>query len=177
MRFETARLAVRSPEKKDAYDIFRNYAQDAEVTKYLTWEPHLGVEQSIQWIDHCIEHADTPESLILVIFHKSAAETIGMLDFRIDDFKAEFGYVLAKKFWNQGIMTEAMRPALDYMRTIPEIYRIWAVHDVDNPASGKVMQKLGLSFEGTLKGFCMHPNISKTPRDAKLYALVKNASI
>jgi RimJ/RimL family protein N-acetyltransferase len=70
-------------------------------------------------------------------------------------------------------MTEAMRPALAHVFDLPRVYRIWAVHDVDNPASGKVMQKLGLIFEGVLRRFTIHPNVSAEPRDVRLYSLVK----
>jgi len=51
--------------------------------------------------------------------------------------------------------------------------RIWAVHDVENEASGKVMLKLGMEYEGTIRRFSIHPNISVEPRDAKMYSSVK----
>jgi ribosomal-protein-alanine N-acetyltransferase len=173
MLFETERLIVRSPVLQDAADIFRNYAQDPEVTKYLTWEAHSDIAQTEQWIQYCMQNAETSSGLICVIFHKIDRQAVGMFDFRFDGFKAEFGYVLAKKYWGKGLMTEAVKPALERVYRMPEIFRIWAVHDVDNPASGRVMEKLGLVYEGTLGRFSLHPNISKEPRDARLYALCK----
>ena len=110
---------------------------------------------------------------MFVIYHKIDRQAIGMIDFRIDGFQANFGYVLAKKYWNQGIMTEAMKPVIQYVYTMPTIYRIWATHDWDNEASGKLMIKLGLEYEGTLRKAFIHPNISDKPRDGKLYSLVK----
>jgi RimJ/RimL family protein N-acetyltransferase len=47
--------------------------------------------------------------------------------------------------------------------------RIWAYCDVDNPASGRVMEKAGLSFEGIRERFAVHPNISAEPRDCRCY--------
>jgi RimJ/RimL family protein N-acetyltransferase len=173
MRYETDRLIVRPPRLDDAPALFRNYTQDAEVTKYLTWEPHERIEQTREWLEYCVSKEGDPDSLMLTLCEKESDEAIGMLEFRIDGFRAEFGYVLAKRFWGRGLMTEAMRPALAHVFDLPRVYRIWAVHDVDNPASGKVMQKLGLIFEGVLRRFTIHPNVSAEPRDVRLYSLVK----
>lgn len=96
-----------------------------------------------------------------------------MIEFNVGGFKAGFGYVLAKKFWNQGLMTEAATPIVQALLTREEIYRIEAVHDLDNPASGRVMEKLGMQFEGVVRRYSLHPNISKVPRDCKLWAIVK----
>lgn len=172
-RFDTARLIIREPQKADAADLFQNYTQDPDVVKYLIWKPHQNIAETIRWVDFCIQTADTPDRLISIIYHKADQQAIGMIDFRLDCFKASFGYVLARKYWNQGIMTEAMRPVIDMVYQMEPIYRIWAVHDVDNEASGKVMMKLGLSFEGILRRYSIHPNVSAEPRNAKMYALVK----
>lgn len=173
MRYETDRLIVRPPRLEDAPALFRNYTQDAEVTKYLTWEPHTNIGQTLEWVEYCASKDGDPDAIILALCDKASDEAIGMLEFRIDGFKAEFGYVLAKRFWGRGLMTEAMRPALAHVFDLPRVYRIWAVHDVDNPASGKVMQKLGLIFEGVIRRFTIHPNVSAEPRDVRMYSLVK----
>ena len=173
MKFETHRLLIRPPLLEDAKDIFNNYAQDVEVTKYLTWKPHKEFQDTVKWIKKCILDSKTEKSLFFVLSLKEENQTIGMIDFRLDDFKASFGYVLAKKYWNKGFMTEAMKPVLEYVLNKPNIFRIWATHDLDNEASGKVMLKLGMTFEGILRRSVMHPNISNEPRDGKYYSLVK----
>ncbi len=167
MNFKTDRLLIRPPLLEDAKDIFKNYAQDVEVTKYLTWKPHKEFQDTVNWIQKCILDSNTEKSLFFVLFLKEENQTIGMIDFRLDDFKASFGYVLAKKYWNKGFMTEAMKPVLEYVLNKPTIFRIWATHDLDNEASGKVMLKLGMTFEGILRRSVMHPNISNEPRDGK----------
>ena len=173
MKFETHRLLIRPPLLEDAKDIFNNYAQDVEVTKYLTWKPHKEFQDTVKWIKKCILDSKTEKSLFFVLSLKEENQTIGMIDFRLDDFKASFGYVLAKKYWNKGFMTEAMKPVLEYVLNKPTIFRIWATHDLENEASGKVMLKLGMTFEGILRRSVMHPNISNEPRDGKYYSLVK----
>ncbi len=173
MIFETDRLIVRPPVFQDASDIFRNYAQDDEVTKYLTWKPHTEYAQTEEWVRFCIKTANDESGLKFVVHHKADAETIGMIDFRFDGFQTDFGYVLARRYWNQGLMTEAMLPLIRHVYSLPNIYRIWATHDIDNPGSGKVMEKIGMKYEGTLRRSIIHPNISDLPRDAKYYSLVK----
>lgn len=171
MKFETNRLIIRHPNMDDAADIFRNYAQDSEVTKYLTWKPHKELKETQRWIQYCIENANTKSSLVFVLYSKEATEAIGMIDFRLEGFKAHFGYVLARRYWNQGLMTEAMQPLIEYFNENPNIYRLWAAHDIENEASGKVMLKLGMRCEGVMSGKLIYPNISSEPRDSTYYSL------
>ena len=150
-----------------------NYAKDPEVTRYVTWKPHENIEQTVEWIKYCIKTCNDASGIKLVIFHQKDRQAIGMIDFRFAGHSTNFGYVLAKSYWNQGIMTEAMRPAIAYVYSIPSIYRIWAVHHIENAASGKVMEKIGMTFECILRRYEIFPNISNTPEDAKLYSMVK----
>ncbi|MGD9973492.1 MAG: GNAT family N-acetyltransferase [Desulfatirhabdiaceae bacterium] len=173
MMFISDRTIIRFPKEEDAKDIFNNYTKDSEVTKYLVWKPHSSLQQTIEWINFCISYCNNESGLKFIIYHKQDKQAIGMIDFRFNGFQSDFGYVLAKKYWNQGIMTEAMKPVLQYVYEMPSIYRIWATHDIDNDASGKVMLKLGLEYEGTLRRAFIHPNVSDKPRDGKLYSLVK----
>ncbi len=62
---------------------------------------------------------------------------------------------------------------IDWCLSQQAIYRVWAICDVDNPASARVMAKAGMEYEGVLKKFCVHPNISPIPRDVLCYAIVK----
>ncbi len=171
MNFETNRLIIRHPRVEDAEDIFINYAQDVEVTKYLTWVPHKELKDTQRWVQYCVANANTESSLMFVLCLKETAEVIGMIDFRLEGFKAHFGFVLAKKYWNQGLMTEAMQPLIEYFNENPNIYRLWAAHDIENEASGKVMLKLGMRCEGVMSGKLIYPNISSEPRDSTYYSL------
>ncbi len=80
---------------------------------------------------------------------------------------------MARPFWGQGIMTEAARAVVQWAWSQSEIYRIWAVGDVENVASARVLEKVGMQHEGILRRFINHPNISDTPRDCHCYARVK----
>jgi [ribosomal protein S5]-alanine N-acetyltransferase len=174
MRLETERLILRDPRIDDALDIFNNYSQDEEVTKYLVWKPHRNLETTRTFIESCITRNKLSENLIFSVFHKVDNKVIGMIDFKLDGFKATFGYVLAKHYWNMGLMTEAMKPPLAYVLKLEIIKRVWATHHINNDASGNVMKKLGMELEGILRKYTIYPNLLATePEDVKIYSIVK----
>jgi RimJ/RimL family protein N-acetyltransferase len=88
--------------------------------------------------------------------------------------KWELGFVLARRYWDQGYMTEAMKAVMDWALRRGDVYRVWAVCDIDNLASARVMEKAGMQREGVLKRWSVHPNISAEPRDSYCYAVVKD---
>jgi ribosomal-protein-alanine N-acetyltransferase len=172
-RFLTDRLIIRNPIITDATEIFKKYAQSSDVTKYLTWTPHLNFEMTENFIKWCISQWEVGECFPYTICLKSTKEVIGMIDTRINGIKVDFGYVLAKEYWKQGYMAEALKPIIDELFNKESIYRIWAVCDIDNYGSKRVMEKIGMKFEGILRKWIMHPNISKVPRDCFMYSIVK----
>jgi RimJ/RimL family protein N-acetyltransferase len=83
------------------------------------------------------------------------------------------GYVLARKYWNKGYMTEAVKAVTSELFNDPDICRVWAVVDLENPASARVLEKAGLRCEGILRRWSLHPNLSEMPRDCWSYAIVR----
>ena len=88
-------------------------------------------------------------------------------------YKDSFAYHLARSEWDQGYATEAARALVDWALSQRRVFRVWTVCDVDNAASVRVLEKLGMVREGVLKRWGIHPNISLEPRDYYCYALVK----
>jgi len=77
-------------------------------------------------------------------------------------------------YWHHGYATEAGRAVIAWAADLPEVYRVWAVCDVENPASARVLEKLGMSREGVLRRWIIHPNISSEPRDCYVYSKVRS---
>ncbi len=96
-----------------------------------------------------------------------------MITVRADAHRWELGYVLARSNWGKGYMTEAVKGLVHWAFQQPAIFRVWAVCDVDNLASARVMEKAGMKREGTLRRWSVHPNVSDEPRDSYCYAIVK----
>jgi ribosomal-protein-alanine N-acetyltransferase len=108
-----------------------------------------------------------------VIIRREDGQLLGMIHLRIEGHKADVGYGLARPFWGQGYMTEAVWAVTGWVLAQPAIYRVWAVCDVDNLASARVLEKAGMQREGLLRRFIVHPAISPKPRDCWCYAIVK----
>jgi len=90
-----------------------------------------------------------------------------------DGGKVMCGYVLAKKFWGRGMMTEALTHVVNWAAAQPDVFRVWAYCDAANLASARVMEKSGLTREALLRRWHVSPNVGPEPRDCILCARVK----
>ena len=151
---ETARLLLRRFEIGDAEDMYRNWASDPEVTRYLTWQPHAGVEVTRALLGDWVARYDDGGCFHWAITWKQTGEVIGdiaamKLNEKVES--VEMGYCLGRAWWGRGLMPEALTAVMEYLFTRVGLNRIAAVHDVDNPKSGRVMEKAGMKFEGVLR--------------------------
>jgi RimJ/RimL family protein N-acetyltransferase len=170
----TDRLVLRPPTLADAEAIFRGYAQDPEVTRYLPWRPHQSVADTEEFLRGCIADWSGDTKFQWVITRAADGAVIGMLAARIEGgHRVSVGYVLARAEWGKGYVPEALQAVIDALWTRPEIFRIWAVCDVDNRASARVMEKVGMQREGILKRYIAHLNVSDEPRDVYCYAITR----
>ena len=153
-KLETERLILRKFKEEDAVDMFNNWASDSEVTKYLTWPAHSSIEVSKQITKLWIADYSNIECYQWAIELKDIGEVIGrigLVDIDNNNENCEIGYCMGKAFWGKGIMTEAFSELINFLFKEIGFQRITARHDVDNPASGQVMEKCGLKYEGTLR--------------------------
>lgn len=170
---KTDRLRLRKAKLSDAEPIFRQYAQDPEVTKYVSWRAHANLEETREYVRMCLLAWDIGKAFHWVIERTEDKQVIGMVIARAGGEKWELGYVLARAHWGQGYMTEALKALIAWALKQKEIFRIWAVCDIDNVASARVMEKAGMEREGVLRRWSVHPNLSPEPRDSYCYAIVK----
>lgn len=171
--WSTERLTVRPVRLTDAVAIDA-YASDPEATRYLAFAPHTSIADSVAFLDMAVARNAVPgASRTFLLQRKADGRGIGAFDLRPNGQRVEVGYVIAREFWDQGYATEALRVAITLLLEEPGIHRVESYHDVDNPASGRVMQKAGMTLEAVLRKHTVHPNVSSEPRDAVLYAIVK----
>lgn len=170
---QTQRLLLRRPRPSDADAIFQEYAQDREVTRYVMWVPHASVETTRAFIANCDAQWISSKAFTYAITRQEGGKAIGMIDFRPTGQRADFGYVLARPHWGQGLMPEAASALIAIALAQPSIFRVQATCDVENRASARVLEKAGLSREGILRRYIVHPNISAEPRDSLLYAITR----
>lgn len=154
VRLETERLILRKFTENDAEAVFENWASDDEVTKFLTWPTHRSVEGSKGFIDSCLDSYKNDDSYQWGIELKETGELFGNISVVNvnDDLDAvELGYVIGRRFWGNGYMTEAVKAVIAFLFEEVGANRIAARHDPKNPDSGKVMKKAGMKYEGTLR--------------------------
>ena len=149
----TERLVLRRVCLEDAEAMHRNWTGDAEVTKYLTWPAHASVDVTRGFVSYLLSAYERPSAYEwCIVLVGESPEPIGMISaVRVDDDIAaiEVGYCLGRAWWGRGIMTEALSAVIDFFFTRVGANRIEARHDVRNPASGAVMRKCGMVYEGT----------------------------
>ena len=143
---------------RDAKDIFR-YASDPEVARYVLWEPHRSVSETASFVrDLRVRiRAGYPSSWVVTLRETGLViGTIGFVWYSTDNNAAELGYSFSREYWNHGYATQALRAVIDCLFSSLPLNRLEAQHDVRNPASGRVMQKCGLTQEGILRGRIMN---------------------
>lgn len=151
---ETDRLILRPFKIEDAEEVFNNWASDDEVTKYLTWPTHSSVEMSRSYMEFCINGYNEKNVYQWGMELKNSHELIGNISVVkiIDEIDSvELGWVIGRKWWGNGYTAEAAERLLEFFFTEVSVNRICAGHDIDNHNSGRVMQKIGMKYEGTLR--------------------------
>jgi [ribosomal protein S5]-alanine N-acetyltransferase len=172
-QLSTDRLILRIPRMEDARAIFDGWAQDLEVVRYLTWRPHKSMEETKRFVISCLSAWETLSRFPYMITLNESDEVIGMIDPRIQPHQMGIGYGLARAYWGRGYMPEATRAVIDWAFQQPSIYRVYATTDVENVASQRVLEKVGMQCEGVLRKYIIHPNISNIPRDSYIYAAIR----
>ena len=153
-RIETHRLILRPFAAGDAEDMFSNWASDPEVTRFLTWPPHPSTDVTRRLLNQWISHYEDGGYFQWAIELRETGAVIGSIAVvKLEEAigSAEIGYCLGRAFWGRGIMPEALRAVMDYLFGTVGLNRVWAGHDVNNPKSGRVMEKAGMKKEGVLR--------------------------
>lgn len=173
----TERLTLRRFEIEDAENMFYNWANDPEVTKYLTWPAHSNVEITESIVKDWVSKYDDKEFYQWAIELNDLEQPIGSISAVKVDNKiesVEIGYCIGQKFWHKGYTTEALTEIIRFFIAEVGAGRVCARHDSNNPNSGKVMDAAGMEYEGTLRradinnqGIC----------DAVIYSKIRSAAL
>lgn len=151
-RIETERLVLRRFTLDDADAMYRNWASDPEVTKFLMWPTHSSVEVTKEVLTDWVASYEKDDRYEWCITKKEDGEPIGSIGVvKVSDRikTAEIGYCISRDCWHQGITSEAMKAVMTYLLEEVGVERIESRHDPKNPHSGAVMRKCGLQYEGT----------------------------
>lgn len=164
-RIETERLILRKPRAEDAEEIFRRYAGDPEVTRYLSWPTHRRLEQTqafLEWSDE--EWKRWPAGPYLVFERDREERLLGGtgLAFQTPTL-AVTGYVFAKDAWGQGFATETLEAMVKLARSCA-VRRLVAVCHPNHRPSAHVLEKCGFLLDEERRDQFEFPNLKPKKR-------------
>lgn len=170
---ETSRLLLRPTRMEDAEAIYLGYASDPEVSRFMIWSTHTDIQQTKTFLRYCEKNWISGRELTWVLELKDGATCLGVISCRVRVPKAEIGYVMNKSYWNRGLMTEALERVSTWAMAQSKVHRVWATCSVKNHASRRVLEKVGMVCEGTLRSWLLLPNLSDSPEDCFVYSKVR----
>lgn len=172
-RIETQRLILRRFTAEDSPAMFRNWASDPHVTEYLIWPAYTDESGVAEYLQSVAAQYKNPAFYEWAIVLKASNEPIGSIGcvrLREEIAAMELGYCLGRKWWRRGLVPEALQAVIHFLFTNTDVNRIEAKHDVRNPASGAVMKKCGMQYEGTLRQAARY---NQGLCDAALYSILR----
>lgn len=169
---ETERLLLRKVTEEDAAAVFK-YGANPNVTKYVTWDTHRTLADAKGFVGFALSRYESRQIAPWGIVLKETDEFIGTIDFvawRVPHKTAEIGYVLAEEYWGKGIVTEAAAEVVRFGFVEMDLVRIEARCFPENIGSSRVMEKLGMQFEGVLRKSMY---MKGEHQDLSVYSLLK----
>lgn len=170
---DTKRLRLRPLSMRDEKDMYR-YASDPAVSRHVLWDAHESPRDTRSALRAAIRQYRNGAPGSFAIERRSDRRMIGTIGFmwvNTEYRSAEVGYSLARDCWNQGYATEALSAVLRFGFATLRLNRIEAQHETSNPASGRVMQKCGMTYEGTLRSRVFNKGHFS---DVRLYAILRS---
>jgi [ribosomal protein S5]-alanine N-acetyltransferase len=152
-RLETPRLLLRKVRFKDLEDMHA-YTSSQEATKYVPFPIHNTIEDTRKFIDYILEQYQINKKLLWGIQLKESQKFIGTIEFVTFDTthnKAEIAYILSEDYWGNGMMSEAANEVIKFGFQTLNLTRIQARTFKENVGSQKVLKKIGMTCEGTLR--------------------------
>lgn len=167
---KTERLTLRKFKESDDTDIFE-WAGNPKVTRYVSYPTHKSLADSKKIAKFWVKEAKQADNYNWAI--EFGGKVIGNISVVSHDnlWEAGMGWQIDAPYWNQGIMTEAATAVFDFLFCEVGFHRISAGHDTRNPASGKVMEKLGMQKEGLFPQF--YYKVGFGTGDAQKYGILK----
>lgn len=152
---DTPRLHLRKIGMGDVKAYYERLGSSEEVTKYMLFQPHRDISDSVASIEKSLRRYEAGRSYRWAVTLRESGELIGVIDllaFDEERSSCSFAYMLGKDFWGRGYGTEALRAAIHFGFSKLELERIEADHMAENGGSGAVMRKAGMTYLGTTAG-------------------------
>jgi ribosomal-protein-alanine N-acetyltransferase len=174
VRLETTRLVLREIGLEDV-DAIHAYAANPEVVQYMAWGPN-SFEQTRRFCAERVANRKDPNrtSYELAINVKPGSVAVGAIGVRVksaENREGELGYVLHPVYWGKGYVAEAAQRMLEFGFEELKLHRISAFASPENAASLRVLMRLGMRHEGTLR---QNVRVKHGYRDSALHAILSD---
>jgi len=168
----TPRLCLRKLTIADVNDVFA-YASDPLVARYTLWQTHRSRADSERFIEAELTKYENLQPASWGLVYQQTGKVIGTCGFgtwHIAHARIEVGYALGRAYWGQGLMPEALQAVINFCFSRLPLNRIEALCLLENHASARVMEKVGMRYEGTLRqALCCQGRYC----DLNLYAILQ----
>ncbi|MCL2489477.1 MAG: GNAT family N-acetyltransferase [Propionibacteriaceae bacterium] len=168
---KTDRLLLRRFTVDDTDAMFANWASDPKVTEFLKWPAYTDTAPLREYLAGAVASYESDQTYLWGI-ELADGTLIGSIVAKSEheDIEAkEVGYSFGRQWWGQGYATEALGAVISYLIDHVGVNRVEAVHDPDNPASGRVMAKCGMRQEGVLRA---RERSNRGIRDAVMWSIL-----
>lgn len=154
INLETERLILRRLELTDAEEMFNNWCNDDEVVRYLPWNVHGNIEVTKELLHMWINEYNESHTYRWIVVLKESNKPIGTVDVVKKDMTNkvfELGHCYSRDCWGKGIATEVLSKVIEFLFDEVDVEVIVAKHEEENLASGRVMQKVNMKYDGILR--------------------------
>jgi len=170
-QLDTRRLLIKKLSLENAEEIFKVYASDPRATRFVSWPTHQSVEDTRTFLKYAEKSWKEGSDYSYAILKKPEYQLIGSIGLINETGKVSFGYILGRSHWNKGFATEAVSGFIECLKSLNGLIKIWALCDIDNIASIKVLEKAGLVREAVLANWFPFINQQNQYKDCVIYNL------
>lgn len=144
---QTDRIILRPLTVEDANTVYENWTSDPRVARYMIWDLHESISDTIEWLT-TVEQSNDSTDYQWGFVLKETGELFGAgsIHYRDDLGGYELGYNIMEKHWNKGLTTQAGRAIMDFAIDVLEEKKFFCNHAIENIGSKRVMEKLGFVY-------------------------------
>jgi len=170
MDLVTDRLILRRFRESDTEQTYENFGKDVLVNRYISFAPCETLAGTYEFIRRHLWEYDNNLDFYgwAITLDGEVIGSIGLYDIDHESESCELGYSIGSKWWDNGYATEAADAVVKFAINRLFAHRVQASHHPENLASKKVLEKIGMKFEGVMRDAQRNPN--GTFSDLWLYA-------
>ena len=148
-KLETERLILRQIKNEDVDTIYNCWMQDEDVSRYMYWKASKDINEAQKFVQFELGNLNSDKWYRWIILLKQTDEIIGtcLIYYNDEENNWDISYNLGKVYWGNGYITEAMHRVMEYAINEITIKECIAIHAIENPESGRVIQNLGFEYE------------------------------